>query len=195
MAMELTPTTELEAVNAALISIGNTPVNTLAVTGMSDTSIALTTLRDVCREVLSREWYFNTDDDYALTPDVDGICKIPPNLLKMKRASSESRKLIPRMNKVYDLEAKSYVFAPTSPPLIKAIWMFTFEHLPETFRRYITIRAARIFQTSVVGSETLHSFTELHEIEARVAVLNEENEMNPANFLSDSQDVSEIWSR
>lgn len=193
MTMTLTPTSELEAVNEMLTAIGEVPVNTLDIAGLSDAAIAKDVLRAITREVLTRGWYFNTDDDYSLSVDGDGHAAIPAAVLKFRPGVSESRRLIPRANRVYDLDAKSAVFTADSPPLAYLVWFFTFEELPETFRRFITIRAARIFQTKVVGSETLHSFTSEHEFEAMAAILAEQNEYEPANYVSDSRDVSSVW--
>ena len=41
--------------------------------------------------------------------------------------------------------------------------MLDFEDLPEVAKRFITIRAARIFLDRTVGSTTLHGFTEKDE--------------------------------
>lgn len=46
---------------------------------------------------------------------------------------------------------------------INPVWFVDFEDLPEQARRYCTIKAARAFQRSVVGSDTLNSFTAADE--------------------------------
>lgn len=56
--MELTCTTELEAVNALLGAVGETPVNTLEDLGFTDAAIALSVLRSKSRETQSKGWYF-----------------------------------------------------------------------------------------------------------------------------------------
>lgn len=57
---------ELEAVNEMLMSIGQAPVNTLAVTAIKDVSIARARLTSMTRRVLSRGFNFNTDESYPL---------------------------------------------------------------------------------------------------------------------------------
>lgn len=191
--MELTPTTELEAVNEMLEGIGEVPLNTLVITGLSDAAIAVSTLRVITREVLGRGWYFNKDEEVSMTPAVDGLVAVAANVLKIKPNASESRRLVQRESKIYDRDEKSFVFTVAAPPIMDIIWFQTFEQLPETFRRYITIRAARAFQVKVTGSEALDAFTERDELAARYAALEEQDEMEPANYCTDSSSVAGIW--
>ena len=60
-------TTELEAVNIMLSSIGEAPVNSLS-SGLVDAELAQTTLHNVSREVQAAGWSFNTEYNrsYAL---------------------------------------------------------------------------------------------------------------------------------
>jgi hypothetical protein len=87
----ISATTELEAVNEMLMSIGQAPVNTLAVSGIKDVNIARARLQSQTRRVLSRGFNFNTDDNYTLTPDSDGIILIPNGTLKMRPSCSPLR--------------------------------------------------------------------------------------------------------
>jgi hypothetical protein len=80
----LDPLTELEAVNAMLLSIGQAPVNTLNVSGLTDVSVARDKLSEVTRRVLSRGYSFNTDDNYPLSPDAESVILIPKGALKVK---------------------------------------------------------------------------------------------------------------
>jgi hypothetical protein len=59
--MSLAPTTELEAVNTMLNTIGEAPVNTLVNMTSVDASSALSILNSVNREVQSQGWFFNTE--------------------------------------------------------------------------------------------------------------------------------------
>ena len=52
--------TELDAVNSVLMSVGESPVNTLS-TQSPEVSIAQNTLRQIAREVLAEGWVFNTE--------------------------------------------------------------------------------------------------------------------------------------
>ena len=52
--------TELDAINTILMSVGESPVNTLD-TQSPEVAIAQKTLRQVCREVQAEGWAFNSE--------------------------------------------------------------------------------------------------------------------------------------
>ena len=52
-------TTELEAVNSMLATIGEAPVNSITGTLPLDASLAKNTLNEINREVQSAGWHFN----------------------------------------------------------------------------------------------------------------------------------------
>jgi hypothetical protein len=61
-------TTELEAINAMLAAIGEAPVTSIAAPRLPDLEIAVNTLRDATRELLTQSWKFNTEYDLELAP-------------------------------------------------------------------------------------------------------------------------------
>lgn len=67
--IELTQTTELEAINAMLASIGEAPVDTLDNATQADIAMAVSILRNTTREVQSMGWRFNTEFGFQLAPD------------------------------------------------------------------------------------------------------------------------------
>ena len=73
----LSPTTELEAINTMLSTIGESPVNTVEDTGNVDVVIARQILQTASREVQARGWHFNTEINYTITPDSDGYLVLP----------------------------------------------------------------------------------------------------------------------
>jgi len=191
--MELTPTTELEAVNELLGTIGETPISDLDTIGNIDATVARDTLRAICREVQSKGWWFNEFDSYTFVLDVDGHAIVPAAILSIRPVIGGER-VIARAGKVYSLNTNLDTFE--TAPVAEVIFMFDFIDLPETARRYITVRACRIFQTKQLGSDQLYVFTEKHEEEA-FTVFNMENydfeRARRTNFLTGSQDVNEIW--
>ncbi len=64
----LTPTTELEAVNAMLAAIGEAPISALEGATQADVQIALALLRMTTREVQSWGWRWNLDFGYEILP-------------------------------------------------------------------------------------------------------------------------------
>jgi Autographiviridae tail tubular protein Gp11 len=194
--MELAPTTELEAVNELLKAVGETPVNSLDNLGFTDASIARDTLRSKAREVQSRGWYFNRDDSFTFTPATDGTVKIPANVLSLRPCGAESRRVVPRNGFVWDMTNGTNQFDTDDGPTMEVVWFYDFQNLPETARRYITVRAATQFQTQVMGNEQVYQFTQDDEKFALNALVIEERLYEPrANMFNDSPEVSEIWTR
>ena len=94
MPLPLAPMTELEAVNTMLQSIGQAPVNTLEISGITDVSSARTFLHNSSRDIQGESWSFNTDELYELNPDEMGHILIPNGVLEISPATR--RKLVQR---------------------------------------------------------------------------------------------------
>ena len=180
-----TPTTELDAVNEMLTSIGVTPVNTLNVSGLTDAAIALDTLRSTSKEVQSHGWWFNKDVAQQMVP-AGGFITVPSTILSVRPSlgtynqSAETTRFVLRDNKLWDTDLKANVNTTVYADVVKEL---EFENLPETARRAIYVRAARIFQTKVLGDEQLGVFTEAHEQEAWKALEADEGMSAPESTL------------
>lgn len=191
--MELTPTTELEAVNAMLDTIGESPVSDLDTVTSIDVAKARDMLRAFSREIQSKGWWFNVDEEFEFTLDTDGRCAPPTPILSLRPSRGGSR-LTLRSKRVWDIDNKTDTF--DTAPVCDVVWFFDYEDLPETARRYIAIRAGRVFQTSVLGSETQDVFSRDHESEAYTAFASEHNDFMFAagyNVLKDSTESTDIW--
>lgn len=165
-----TPTTELEAVNAMLAAIGEAPINSLIQSGLADAILAQTILGQVCREVQSRGWQFNTETEFPITANVNKTISVPQNAIEISIADSMKVNwlITQRAGKIYDLTNHTFSIGQTLKFNIK--WLFTFEDCPEAFRWYVTVRAARMFIDRTVGNETIHGYAESDETTA-LAVL------------------------
>lgn len=193
--MELTPTTELEAVNEMLGAIGESPVSDLDTAGNIDAAIARDTLRAVSREVQSKGWWFNEQEAYTFTLNAEGKVEAPHSILSLRPVRGGTPVVL-RGKRVVNPRNGLDVFS--TAPVADVVWFIDFEELPESARRYIAIRAARIFQTKQLGSDQLYVFNEKHEEEAFLIFASEHNEYEFArgrNFLTGSRDVSDIWDR
>ncbi|UAK70932.1 hypothetical protein [Aeromonas enteropelogenes] len=145
----LTPTTELEAVNEILSSIGEAPVNSLE-SGMDDANMALQILRSVSRETQAIGWYFNREQGFTLSPDEKGEVLVPENTLRL---DSGRKDLMLRSGKLYD--SKRHTFRIDKPVRVDLVLGLRFNDLPEVARRFITLKAARVFQQRTVSSQSL----------------------------------------
>ena len=165
-------TTELEAVNTILSAIGELPTTgTVLSNGTSaDVVMAKQILDEVNREVQAEGWHFNTDYKVTFTPAVDDkhiVLAADSNIVRItvggrdltiRYASGERR--------LYDKEKNTYEFeAPLNEEAV-VVYLFEFLGVPEAAKRYITIRAARLFQDRMVGSTAHHQFTQRDEFKA-----------------------------
>lgn len=163
--MAINLTTRLEAVNTMLGTIGEAPVNALTGT-TADAALAATLLDESSREVQSAGWKFNTESNVDFTRTTDGKITLGQNILRFDVDPVLYQDVDPvqRGAELYDAKGHSYVF----PRDLKAevVYLLEFEKLPEQARRYITVRAARIFQSRYVGSDQLNGFSLRDEMTA-----------------------------
>lgn len=151
MSFLITPTSELEAVNECLENIGQSPVSTIAGDLGVDTQIALNFVRKVNRELQSLGWFWNTEKNFTLTPSGDGNILLPFNTLSVDTTAEDAdMDVVQRGQRLYDRDAHTYNF--TAPIKVELTLGLTFEELPETARRYIALRAARIFEDRIDGA-------------------------------------------
>lgn len=191
----LAPTTELEAVNSILASIGEAPVSSLEDTGVLDASMALRTLREVNREVQGRGWHFNMDIDYPLAPSYpEGYIEVPRNSIRCEPSDPmDIMDFTVRGRKLYDRRHHTFVFSKTVK--VKMITLLPFEDIPQFARNYIAVRAARTFQQNTVGSPELSSFKDIDEARALVQLKEAEASTADYNILTDNRMVAGVLIR
>lgn len=194
MATTSTPTSELEAVNVMLQTIGESPVSSLEISGLADVAIAKQVLSEVSREVQSSGWHFNSEYDYPLAPSVDGYLLPPTNTMRVDTTKEYNHfDVTMRGTRLYDRENRTYVFTDTLK--VNLILLLDFSELPEAARYYITLRAARKFQKRVLGSETLDAYTKEDEFAALVTLKEAEGDTGDYNMLNGSYSVAMILDR
>ena len=76
-------TTELSAINDMLSAIGDSPINTLEGSLTAQVTIARNILETETRKLQAKGWHWNTDEEYSLTPDVDGYIHITEGMVKV----------------------------------------------------------------------------------------------------------------
>jgi hypothetical protein len=174
----LTPTTELEAVNAILASIGEAPVNSLS-SPAPDAQLALSLLRQESRGVQTTGYEFNTEYEWELSPDINGQINLPANTLKLISASD--RTIVQRGLRLYDNTNHTYEF--TDPVTVTLVIGLPFDELPEFLRRFLLYRAGRLFQDRLGGDRVIHTFHANDELGAWASFLNSEAEVAGYNML------------
>ena len=182
-----TKTTELEAVNTILSTIGEAPLSTLTGSLPVDGTTAKNILSEINREVQSAGWHFNTHYKVDLTRDSNNKIPIALDALRVELHSKydkSSYDVVQRDNYLYNLAKNTDVFDQDFEDNT-IIYLLEFEKLPEQARRYITIRSARVFHDRTLGANTIHKFSS--EDEARsLAVLKQAEAATADHTIFDS---------
>lgn len=164
--------TELDAVNQILSSVGQAPVTTLDLQN-PEVSIVLSTLREVNRQVQSEGWLFNTERGYEFTPDaVTGFIEYPTNVIALDTTVDDhggTYDPVRRDGKMYDRLEHTFVW--TDPIKCDVTWFFAYEDVPPPIQVYITARAARLVAVKLVGDKEIYSLLQEQELYTRAAAL------------------------
>jgi hypothetical protein len=185
-------TTQLDAVNTMLSAIGEAPVNSLS-SGLVEAEIAETILNTVDREVQSMGWHFNTELNKSFAPDTSGNIILGTDILRADATlEAESPDLVQRGLKMYD--RKNHTFNIGANTNLDVVVQLTFNDLPEVAKRYITLRATRIFQDRIVGSNTLHDF-QIRDEERALFELKEFDKAADDHNIFDNYDTFSIIDR
>ena len=157
-----TRTTELEAVNTILSTIGEAPLNSLSGSLPVDGTVAKNVLSEVAREVQSAGWHFNTHIMVTLSRDTDNKIPLATNIVRVEikptKYSKSSYDIVQRGGFLYNMAKNTEIF-DTDFDEATVVYLLPFAEIPEQAKRYITIRSARIFHDRTLGANTLHKFT------------------------------------
>lgn len=183
MAYLITPTTELEAVNECLENIGQAPVSTISGDLGVDAQIALNFVRKVNRELQSKGWHWNTEKNYPLTPNGDRDILLPSSTLAVDTDGDDrDRDLVQRGVRLWDRDEHTFRF--DKPVRVRITFALPFEEIPETARRYIAMRSARIFQNRVEGQDDQSDLRD--EMSAMADLMADELRSQDNNALHDN---------
>lgn len=182
--------TKLDAVNAMLHSIGQSPMSTLSGSLPKDVSKAVATLDRALRDVLLQGWSFNSDYNYEMTPDGTNRIAVPSNALQIDPTSGED--FVPRYSSdapagmyLYDRNKRSFN-EYSGDVKVDIVWAFEFEQIPQHARAYIAMKAARKYQSGIVASAIIHQFTRDDESEAYASFRRVEKRQKNYNLIANS---------
>ena len=182
--MAVAATTELECINIMLAAIGEAPINTLTGTLPVDAVTAQKTLNEINKDVQNEGWSFNQEFNVKLTRDGSNQIALGTDVLKVDANVFDHPTIdvIQRGLKMYDRKNNTYVF--DTDLTCNVTYFRNFDEIPESARRYINIRAARVFVDRLVGDDGLRTYTAQDEARARANLM--ENDMDNAdhNVLS-----------
>ena len=189
-------TTKLEAVNTMIAVIGEAPVNTLGGTAVPITVVqAENVLDETSRAVQSEGWHFNTEHEYPFTPDAtNSKITLPSNVLTIDLDPQIYTDVDPvqRGNTLYDRKNPTDVW--TKEVKASVTFQLDFTEIPEQFRNYITIKAARIFSNRFLGSREIEGFALRDEVEAKARAIDSDSE-NADRTIFDNYSVMRVLDR
>lgn len=193
--MALTRTTELDAVNVMLGTIGESPINSLeASSGVADAVIARQILSEVAVQVQEEGWHFNTEKNFVLTPTTSGEIFVAPNVIEIDTMDDDEEiDVAIRGNRLYDRTKQTFTFIKDMK--CRVVILLEFEDLPQAARHYVMVRAARVFQQRVLGSETLNGFTSQDEARARLSLKRYDSQTADYNILTGNYGVMRVIDR
>ena len=150
-----------------LSTIGEAPVNSLTGSLPTDASMAKNILDEVNREVQSGGWKFNTSYKATLSRDTNNKIPVANDVMHIElnpllEAKSSNDPVI-RGSFLYNLAKETFIFDKDFEN-VQIVHLLDFEQIPEQARRYITIRASRIFHDRTLGANALHRFSRQDEL-------------------------------
>lgn len=165
--MMISGNTELEAVNAILFTIGESPVNSLDSTTSVDVINARTLITSESRKVQDQGWTFNTQEGVFIPSD--SFSQMIPwrnNWLRVMDGSSGSP-YTHRAGNLYDRTSRTDLFP--GGVTVELIEEVPFDELPYCFQTYITCKAARRFNGGSFGDPNTDTEIARQEQEAKIA--------------------------
>lgn len=196
--MTVTPITRLDAVNAMLSTVGDVPVNSIEGALTPSVAIAVGLLDEVDLETQMRGWHFNTEAEVTLVRNVDQ--KI--TFLDTWARVLVSKQKYPALDittrdddgalRLYD--KKNHTFVLPSDLKAEVVYFVPFEDAPIAYRRYVTTRAARIFQDRTVGSQPHHAYNLMDEKDA-LRFLKQHEDIVDTRTIFDSWSAARVIAR
>ena len=186
-------TTELAAINIMLAAIGEAPVNSLTGTVPVDVRLAQSTLTEVNKEVQSEGWSFNTEIDVTFTRNnskqitfSSDVLRIDPNIHQQPTIDAIQRgfRLYDRLNNKFEFDEDL---------ICTVVYFRTFNEIPEPARRYINIKAARIFVDRLVSDDGLRTYTQQDEVRARAILMETDLANGDHNLLRGDPSLTSVF--
>ena len=181
--------TELQAVNLLLSAIGEAAVSSLETATTVEVTQAKKLLSNVNRAAQQKGWHFNTEWDVVLTRDSDDRIPLSESILSLYQPGQlmTIRGMSGSMY-AYDLDNNTFTWTKNLNNAV-TITLLDFIDTPNTFRQYVTTRAARIFQEEIVGQVSAETVNRQEEAEAYADLLDDDAERAGLNVAYGTLDM------
>ena len=157
--------TKIDAINRMLRYIGELPIpNDITVDELPEGHEAVQArviLDETIREEQEEGWWFNK---FTITypPSASGYITIPSNVTSLK-ATSATANYVKNGNDLYDVTQQTKIF--TDPVELDVRLEIEFADLPDVFRTYVVLQAAKQLHTYLNGDDTTQ-----RELETKLAM-------------------------
>ena len=167
--------TELDAVNQILSSVGQAPVNTLDIRN-PEIYIIIETIKEVTKQILIEGWTFNTERGVVLAREASSN-RIPVTSTMLSvDINDETHKgkydIVVREGYLYDRISHTNEFLEDITADI--VWAFDYRHLPSAVQSHIVAKAARICAIKMVGDSELNQLLAEQEATTRASLIEAE---------------------
>ena len=181
--------TELQAVNLLLSAIGEAAVSSLETATTVEVTQAKNLLSNVNRAAQQKGWHFNTEWDVVLTRDTDNRIPLSESILSVYQPG-QLMTIRGRSGSMYayDLDNNTFTWTKNLNNAV-TITLLDFIDTPNTFRQYVTTRAARIFQEEIVGQVSAETVNRQEEAEAYADLLDDDAERAGLNVAYGTLDM------
>jgi hypothetical protein len=162
--------TELDAVNQILSSVGQAPVTTLDLQN-PEVSIARNTLIEMSRQVQGEGWTFNTERKLDMARDQNNKIVWPSDYITIDGNEYHNGQydIVKRAGYLYDRYKHTSIF--TENLKCDVVKYFNFIDLPQPVQAYITAKAARMCATKMVGDAQLNQLLAEQEAQTRANII------------------------
>ena len=187
--ISLTPVKELDAVNILLAAIGEAAVSSLETATTVEVTQAKNLLSNVNRAAQQKGWHFNTEWDVVLTRDSDNRIPLSESILSVYQPG-QLMTIRGRSGSMYayDLDNNTFTWTKNLNNAV-TITLLDFVDTPNTFRQYVTTRAARIFQEEIIGQVSAETVNRQEEAEAYADLLDDDAERSGLNVAYGTLDM------
>ena len=193
-------TTKLQAVNTLLSIVGEAPLNSLTPPLTGDAALAERVLDEISTEIQGEGWSWNTMVYDSIPLDSNGHSTLPSNTLAVRfnPISYPSQRFVLRGIKLFDRIKNSYdlrgslgvaLTGSTTDLVAQVVEELTWDDIPETGKRYVMIRAGRIFSNRAITSTSIEAYTQEDEENARQILMRTEDMAQNNNFISGPDDL------
>lgn len=168
--------------------IGESPVDSISdpSTLPVSASTAISVLDEVSRAVQAEGWQFNTELDVVLSPAVDQTVTLDDDVMEIDAVDTRID-IVQRGLSLFDRKNNTNLF--TDDLKVNLTRLLDWTSLPEAARRYIVLRASRVFQGRIVGSRELEALIARDEYNARADLMDAESNTSDRTIF-DSYDTA-----